>query len=307
MRILFSLLLVLALGLPPAPAEAAGQRPPISVGLALGSGGAAGLAHIAMLEVFDDLEHKPDRITGTSIGAVIGVLYAAGLSAEEIRAIFAEFGGSELDALSRLMRPGGDLTLADFLQLGGEDGGVIQSRGFLEFLKEKVEARTFSDLAIPLEVVATDYRTGETVILDEGDLFQAVGASMAVPGLFPPVRRDGRLLIDGGASNPLPFDRLRGRHDVVVAVDVSGSREASPGDGTPGWSEILFKTFEVMQQALIAERLRSGEPDILIRPNVAGVRLLHFHRVETILEQAEPAAAELRQALVEAGVGPPGP
>lgn len=304
MRILFSLLLVLALGLPPAAADAAGQRPPTSVGLALGSGGAAGLAHIAMLEVFDDLDHKPDRIVGTSIGAVIGVLYAAGLSAEEIRAIFAEFGGSELDALTRLMRPGGDLTLGDFLGLGGgEDGGVIESRGFLEFLKGKVEARTFDDLAIPLEVVATDYRTGETVVLDEGDLFEAVGASMAVPGLFPPVRRDGRLLLDGGTSNPLPYDRLQGRYDLVVAVDVSGSRDARPGEEMPGWSELLFNSFGVMQQALIAERLRSGEPDILIRPDVSGVRLLHFHRVEIILEQAKPAAEELRQALTKAGVG----
>lgn len=302
MRTLIALFLLAALWLPASPTQAAGQAPPPSVGLALGSGGAGGLAHIRMLAVFDELGHKPDRIVGTSIGAVIGVLYAAGLSAEEIRAIFAEFGGSELDALSRLMRPGGDLTLADFLEIGGGDGGVIESHGFLEFLKGKVEARTFDDLAVPLEVVATDYATGETVILDEGDLFEAVGASMAVPGLFPPVRRDGRLLIDGGTSNPLPYDRLLGRHDVVVAVDVSGSREVT-GDGV-GWSDLLFKSFEVMQQALIAARMRVAEPDILIRPDVSGIRLLHFHRVEAILEQAEPAAAELRRALIEAGVRP---
>jgi len=205
MRTLIALSLVALLWLPASPAGAAGQEPPSpSVGLALGSGGAGGLAHIRMLAVFDELDRKPDRIVGTSIGAVIGVLYAAGLSAEEIRAIFAEFGGSELDALSRLMRPGGDLTLADFLELGGGDGGIIESRGFLEFLKGKVEARTFDDLTIPLEIVATDYATGETVFLEEGDLFEAVGASMAVPGLVPPVRRDGRLLIDGGTNDPLP-------------------------------------------------------------------------------------------------------
>lgn len=267
-----------------------------SIGLALGSGGAAGLAHIAMLQVFDDLGVKPARITGTSIGAVIGGLYAAGQSAEEIRKIFDEFGGSNLDVLSHLVLSDSALKLGDLLKLDIANGGLIDSGGFLEFLAGKVTARTFDDLDIPLEIVATDYWTGETVVLNQGDLFQAIEASMAVPGLFSPVRLDEQLLVDGGTTNPLPFDLLNGQYDLVVAIDVTGSR--SPGEeGQFNWTEALFSSFEIMQQALIASRIRTQKPDIYIKPDVGDIRLLHFNRIATTLERSEPAAQELKQQL----------
>lgn len=273
------------------------DRPP-SIGLALGSGGAAGLAHIAMLQVFDDLDVKPARIAGTSIGAVIGGLYAAGLSAEEIQDIFDEFGGSNLDMLSHLVLSDSDLKLADLLKLDIKNGGLIDSGGFLEFISDKIDARTFDDLDIPLEVVATDYWTGETVVLNEGDLFQAIEASMAVPGLFSPVQRGEQLLVDGGTTNPLPFDLLNGEHDLVVAIDVTGSRSSGEKKQL-NWTEALFNTFEIMQQSLIASRIRSQKPDIYIKPDVGDIRLLHFNRIATTLERSAPAAQELKQQLTD--------
>lgn len=267
-----------------------------SIGLALGSGGAGGLAHIAMLRVFDDLGVEPEVIAGTSIGAVIGVLYAAGLSADEVYDIFDDFGGSNVDALSRLMSPNAELGLTDLLRIGFGSGGVIDAGGFIDFIKSKVEARSFEDLTIPLKVVTTDYWTGEMVVLDSGDLFEAIEASMAVPGLFAPVKRDDALLIDGGTSNPLPYDILTADCDIVIAVDVSGSRKHNNGN-LPPITEMLFSTFEIMQQSIITSRRLNGDADIYIKPDTHDIRLLHFNRIETILEQAQPAAEELRDAL----------
>ncbi len=296
--ILSKLLIAVLLLLPfPVMAKSDGQKPKApSIGLALGSGGAGGLAHIAMLQVFDDLKLKPDQIVGTSIGAVIGVLYAAGLSAAEIHNIFDEFGGSSLDALSRLALSDAELNLSDIFTVDIENGGLIDSSAFLDFLAGKIDARTFKDLTVPIKVVATDYWTAETVVLDEGDLFAAIKASIAVPGLFSPVRRAERLLIDGGTSNPLPFNLLSDRYDLVVAVDVTGSR--APGDETEiDLTDVFFKTFEIMQQSIISARMEHHRPDIYIKPDTRNIRLLHFNRIKTITEQAKPAAEELKKQL----------
>ncbi|MCA1790474.1 MAG: patatin-like phospholipase family protein, partial [Thioalkalivibrio sp.] len=198
MRILF-LILLFGLAVPGLlRAETPEESEHPSIGLALGSGGAIGLAHIAMLQVFDDLAIKPKRIAGTSIGAIIGALYASGLSAIEIRDIFDDFAGSSLDVLSELMGDEIDLELGDLLQVDISSGGLLDPSGFLRFLGSKTNATTFADLDIPLSVVATDYWTGETVVLESGDLFEAIRASMAVPGLFAPLQHEDRLLIDGG-------------------------------------------------------------------------------------------------------------
>jgi NTE family protein len=276
----------------------ASGKPSPAIGLALGSGGAGGLAHIAMLQVFDDLQIKPAQITGTSIGAVIGGLYAAGLSAAELRTVFEEFGGSSLDLLSQLVLSDNGLDLGDILQLDVDNGGLIDSGGFLEFLAGKIEARTFAELEIPLAVVATDYWTGKSVVLKEGDLFSAIEASMAVPGLFSPVQKDRQILIDGGTTNPLPFDLLDDGLDLVVAIDVTGSRAAGE-EKQVNWSDALFNTFEIMQQSLIAARMRAGKPDIYIKPDTGEIRLLHFNRIDRILEGAAPAAEELKSRLTQ--------
>lgn len=268
-----------------------------TLGLALGSGGAGGLAHIAMLQVFDDLSLKPDRIVGSSIGAVIGVLYAAGLSAQETHDIFDDFAGSNLDALTQLARQDEKPNLMDLLNLDLANGGLLDSVGFLDFLATHIEAREFSDLAIPLELVATDYNTGEMVVLREGALFPAIAASMAVPGLFAPEVYNNRLLVDGGLSNPLPYDLLMGRYDIVVAIDVSNTGRPRKNHQT-GVLDVLFNAFKIMQQSIIRSRMQAERPDIYIKPDTRGIRLLHFNRIEEILTQARPAAEELRQQLI---------
>jgi NTE family protein len=238
---------------------------------------------------------RPARIGGTSIGAVIGPLYAAGLSADEIEAIFDEFAGSELDAMTAIVRS--ELGAADILRSGLGNGGVLDSSGFLELLAGHVEARTFEELSIPLSVVATDFWSGEPVIIEQGDLFTAIEASMAVPGLFQPVRQGDRLLVDGGLSKPLPFDLFPPGRQRVVAIDVSGSRDNSEGEAN--LTDLLFKTFELMQQSIIREMRRRHEPDLYLKPDTGGIRLLHFNRLHDILAGAQPAAETLRRRLLE--------
>lgn len=279
-------------------AEPEGAEPPsrhddLSIGLALGSGGAGGLSHIRFLAVFDELGVRPERISGTSVGAVIGGLYAAGLTAEEIIAIFDDFSGSEIDALSGMV--GSDISLTELLPIGDDNGGMVDSSAFVDYLAKQVEARRFEDLEIPLTVVATDFRTGETVTIEEGDLFSAIEASMAVPGLFTPVERDGRLLVDGGLSNPLPYDVLLGHHERVVAVDVVGV--SNNGEEAPDTTDMLFKTFELQQQSLIREKLRCQAPDLYLHPDTSDFRLLHFHRLDEILDNAGDSAGRLREAI----------
>jgi len=269
-------------------------RPP-GVALALGSGGAAGLAHIAVLGVFDELGIRPEAIAGTSIGAIMGALYAAGLSADEIEQDFRDFGGSALDPLSGLIGDNGPPGLSDLVEIDLANGSFIDSDRFIDFIASRMEARSFDQLRLPLYLVATDFWTGQSHVFEEGDLLRAVQASMAVPGLFAPVKLDDKLLIDGGTSNPLPVDLLEG-HDLVVAIDVTGARQRET-EGRPDVTDLLFSSFEIMQQSILRGSLQRHSVDIYIKPELTGIRMLHFDRVDAILEQARPAAGELRKQL----------
>lgn len=278
----------------PAAARKHGKMP--SVGLALGSGGANGLAHIPMLEVLDELGIVPRMISGSSIGAVIGALYASGLSGSELRRLMTEFSSSDRHILHSLVQGSAGLSLFDLLRPDLVNGGLLDTQGFLDFLHEKIQVSTFEELAIPLKIVAADYWKREQVVLDQGPLIPAVKASMAVPGLFAPVSLNGRLLVDGGTVNPLPFDLLQGQCDLVVAVDVSGDA-AEPGESKPDVLDSLFNTFEIMQRAIVTEKMKHTQPDILLRPKTSGIRLLHFHKAEQIFAQSASAADELKSAL----------
>ena len=265
------------------------------IGLALGSGGAGGLAHIAMLEVFETLEIEPAAVAGTSIGAIIGTLHAAGLKSGEIRQLFREFGDSALNPFSGLLADNGAPGWQDLVEVDLANGSFIDSSGFIEFIAGKFEARRFDDLQRPLAIVATDYWSGEAQVFREGELLTAVQASMAVPGLFAPVAFGDKLLIDGGTSNPLPLDLLEDV-DIVVAIDVSGTRRKAR-DGKPDITDLLFSTFEIMQQSIVREKAEHTTPDIYIKPELPGIRLLYFDRVDRIIELSRESSEKLRSEL----------
>nr|WP_240451358.1 patatin-like phospholipase family protein [Wenzhouxiangella sp. XN201] len=277
--------------------EPAAVCPEPDVALVLGSGGAAGLAHIAMLRVFEERGIQPRVVAGSSIGAIVGTLHASGMDADEMETLFQEFGGSALNPFAGLFGGSVAPSLRELIEIDLGNGSLLDSNRFVDFVGERMDARTFDDLDVPLSIVATDFWSGEPRVIDTGELLPAMRASMAVPGVFAPVREGEDLLIDGGASNPLPVDVV-GNHDIVVAIDVTGSRKHNSG-GAPDISDLLFSSFEIMQQSIIRARLRDYPADIYIKPGLDDIRMLHFDRVDEILERSEPAARELAKQLQE--------
>lgn len=266
------------------------------VGIALGGGGARGLAHVLMLEVLDELGITPHRIAATSIGAIIGVLYAAGKSGREIRALIDELTVSEQESWLDALSEQNVLRWLNFLLPESRRGGLLNPDGFIEFLDETVGVKRFDQLRIPLRMVATDFWGREAVVLDSGPLMPAVQASMALPGLFAPVTIGERLLVDGGLVNPVPYDLIQTECDITIAVDVIGM--ATPGeDPTPSYLEATFNAFQILQSTVLSEKMRRRPPEIYIRPEIRDVRVLEFYKFESILRQAQPHKDELKRQL----------
>jgi NTE family protein len=267
-----------------------------SIALALGGGGARGLAHILMLEAFEELGLRPKIIAGTSIGAVFGAAYASGISAKMVRAHTEEALSQRLDMARQLFAARSE-PVQKFLNFIPIRSALFNPLSALELLLPSEVARDFGGLTIPLRVVATDFYAQEQVVLAAGDLRKAVAASMALPALFTPVAIDGRMLMDGGLVNPLPFDVLSGEADITVAIDVSG---ASTGPGKrphPSALAALLSSSQIMQRSIVREKLKAHRPDIYVDVEVDAFYVLDFHRFREILDKAQIAKAQLRRQL----------
>ena len=280
----------------PAPAPAAQRSGTPTIGLALGGGGARGLAHIPVLEAFDELGLRPKIIAGTSIGAVFAAAYASGLSGKQIRAHAHEVLKKRLD----LVR---DLYAARVRVTGGLFGALTPRPAFisperlLDIILPLQVVRNFDQLSIPLKVVASDFYAQEAVVFSSGPLRQAVAASMALPVLFQPVQIDGRVLIDGGLVNPLPFDLVAGEADLTVAVDASGAPTRRAGQATPKAWEALFASNFIFERTIIREKLRHRHPDLYIDAGTSRFQILDFLKIDEILAAAEPAKERVKAQL----------
>jgi NTE family protein len=267
-----------------------------SFGLVLGGGGARGLAHILMLEVFDDLGIKPKIIAGTSIGAIYGAAYAAGLSARDIRA-------HTEDTLTKRVGLVRDLFAAraqgqgKFWDLLLARSAFLSPATLLELVLPEGVPQAFEELAIPLRVVASDFYALEARVFSSGPLRPAVAASMALPMVFEPVLIEGRSFIDGGLTNPLPFDLIADEADILVAIDVSGTTVPSPTRQRPTAIEALFASPFLFERSIVREKLKSRQPDIYIDAGTGHYQALEFLKVREILAAAEPAKEQLRLAL----------
>ena len=266
-----------------------------SLGLALGGGGARGFAHVAVLEALDELGIRPAGISGTSVGAVLGAVYAAGLSGTAIRRGILKVAHGRADTLARIVaaRAAGLSTL--FASPFGNPMLLDAEKVCDAFLPSQVPA-DFSELQIPLTVLATDYHGRRAVAFSSGPLRAAIAASMAVPGLVRPVVLHGSVLLDGAAVDPLPFEYLRETADVILAVDVSGGLRGHQGEVPDAW-ECVFSTFQIMAHTILEEKLRRGRPDVLVRPNVGSFRMLDFFRASAIMRAADPIKSEVKRQL----------
>jgi len=267
-----------------------------SIGLILGGGGARGLAHILMLEVFDELGIKPKIIAGTSIGAIFGAAYAAGLSAREIRAHTVEILTNRFELVRNLFtaRVSGN---GPFWNAFAARSAFLVPEALLNIVLPKGTPDTFEALSTPLRVVASDFYAIEPVVFSQGPLWPAVAASMALPVIFEPVLIGGRSFVDGGLTNPLPFDILKGAADVLVAIDVSGTPVPSPSRPRPTAIEALFSSSFLFERSIVREKLKAHQPDIYIDAGTSHYQVLDFLKVNEILVAAEPAKELLRAKL----------
>jgi len=274
-------------------AEQRAEGPASGVGLALGGGGARGLAHVIVLEAFDELGVRPDIIAGTSIGAIFGACYCAGMSGKDIREYCVSLFSNRTRVIRRVMNgKTGKLFALWTPRRPAMFDPIVLLRALMP---EEVDC-TFADLRIPLKVMTSDFYTQSEFVIETGDVLPAVAASSALPGLLKPVRIAGRILIDGGFVNPMPFDILRNGCDYTVAVDVSASPEYGRTE-MPSALEAIIGSTQITLNSIQAEKLRAGAPDALIRPDVCQYNVLDFFKIETILEESEPVRDEVKHAL----------
>ena len=261
------------------------------IGLALGGGGARGLAHIAVLEAFEELGIAPSMIAGTSIGALYGAAYASGMSAAHIRALTEETLGSRFDVIRQLFSSRAP-ALQKLLSVIPMRSALLDPAALLDHVLPQQFAAQFDALQIPLAVVATDLAAHEAVVLREGDLRTAVAASIAIPVLFAPVHIEGRTFVDGGIVNPLPFDVIADEVDIVVAIDVSGAAVDVEVGPSPSMVSVLTQSVQILQKTIIRERLRHVRPDLYIDVDLDQFGALQFHKA------AAPLKEELKVRLL---------
>jgi len=270
-----------------------GGRQGRRLGVALGGGGARGLAHVPVLELLDEMGIRPVCMAGTSIGAVIGALYASGMSGSDIRGLVDDTVLKKGDPPNKVMR--NLKTVIRFLDLDFMGSGMFKGESFMDYFYDAIDTDSFEELDIPLKVVTSDFWTAGQVVVSEGELISAVRASMSLPGIFTPVERDGRVLVDGGGVDPVPWDLLEDC-DLVLAVDVLGSLEKG-NDDEPSAFRAVVEMFDIMQRSMVRTRLDSSPPDIYFRPELKGIGLLEFHRAEEIYKAAESSIDQLREQL----------
>jgi len=265
-----------------------------SLAVAFGGGGARGLAHIHVIEALDELGIRPAVISGSSIGAIMGAAMAAGMEGKEIRAHAASVLARPSEVAGRIWRAR-PAKFSEMMETGLRLGQFNAERILKEFLPRQIPD-TFEKLEIPLRVTATDYYGHRLTVFDSGDLFSALAASAALPAIFRPVMRDGRMLIDGGIYNPVPFDILEGAADILIAVDVVGVPSVRTPK-IPNTIEMMFGTTQLMMQSIIAMKLQKQRPDILLRPAISGFRVLDFMKMDAIMAETASIKDELKRAV----------
>jgi NTE family protein len=288
------------------------------LGLALGAGSARGWAHIGVIRALESAGLRPDIVAGTSIGALVGAAYAAG----------------ELDRLESWVLELRTADVVGFLDLSF-GGGAIKGDRLIEFFRRGAADRPIETLPLAFGAVATSLTTGSEVWLRSGSMLEAVRASIALPGIFTPVRRNGSLLVDGGLVNPVPVSLARAMGaDIVIAVDLGsdilGRRfraapsSAAPAGGVPKWIHDLRETLATAAESASAEqpampslpdvlaasmdivlvriarsRLAGEPPDLVVAPRLARLRLFDFHRAEEAIEEGRRAVERVAHNLTE--------
>ncbi len=253
------------------------------IGLALGGGGARGLCHIEFCKALDEMGVKPSVISGTSIGSIIGAFYAGGMSGSEMKKLTSQL--SVLDYTK----------MVDFSILSR--GGLMKGRNVMDFLNKQLPVKTFETLPIPLKIVATDYWKREGVIFESGELIPAIRASISIPVIFEPVQMNDRIMIDGGAVNPVPMSVIRDQCDLLIAIDVSGTNIPSKKKSMPSMFDTIINTFHISETVFVENQLRTYHPEIYIKPQLVNIQILDFHRSKEIMQSVRHDVSRFKEEL----------
>ena len=255
------------------------KRSSKKIGLALGGGSVRGAAHLGVLQVLESKGIRPDFVAGVSAGSVVGALYCAGVSLDEMLRLSQDL---QWTRLGRIARP----------RLGFFDISRMES-----YLDELIEGRSFDQLSTPFAAVTVDILCGEVVVLREGAVSRAVRASCALPGAFMPLEDGDRLLVDGGLINNLPVSVVQGMGaDYVIAVDLGGVKgeHHRPRNILEMWSLTYYTLVSLTHS-------EADEADCLIRPDVGRFNLVDFSQTEALIEEgrrmAEAAVPQLLHDL----------
>lgn len=257
--------------------------------LVLAGGGARGIAHIGAIEELINQGYEISAVSGTSMGALVGGMFASGHLEQ-----FKEW----MCALDRYKV----FSLVDFA-LSSE--GLVKGDRIMRAMKELVPDMQIEQMAVPFAAVAADLATGREVVLDSGGLYDAIRASISIPSVFRPVKRDGMVLIDGGTVNPLPLNRVRRvPDDMLVAVDVSGPFGAEPGERSRmplNYYKMLIASSEIMQQRITELMCRIYKPDVQMEIAADRFGIFEFYRAAEIVEAGRTAMREaLQRSMAEA-------
>jgi NTE family protein len=243
-----------------------GKRP--RIGLALGSGGARGFAHLGVINILEQNNIPVDLIAGSSMGALVGSLYAAGIDIERLYKMATAFKRKY------------------YLDFTVPKMGFIAGNRVKNLIKVLTKNKKIEDLNIPLAVVATDLQEGKKVVFKNGPVSDAVRASISIPGIFVPVKMNGLLLVDGGVVDRIPVSVVKEMGaDIVIAVDVSPVKK---NDQMTTIFDVIMQSLDIMQDELVHHRKIAS--DIMIRPHVEQYSSRAFTNIEEIIQIGEEEA-----------------
>ena len=311
------------------------SRNPTKIGIALGSGGARGWAHLGVLRRLNELGVRPDCIAGTSAGAIAAALYASE-SVEMMVDLATHLDWKQVAQL--------------FLEVNFPRSGLLTGKNVMHLLKSVIDVHAVSSLRIPYAAVATDLETEQEVVLQSGNLFDAIRASIGIPGIFTPTRLNGHTLVDGGLVNPLPVSVCRAMGaDFVIAVDVNlraatqkrrpvkktylpdppqriahlieslgklmPQRSGPASKPSRRWIapqraetdtlsifDVLTRSFRLVENQITRRELTLNPPDILIQPEVGDLMTLDFHRGHEAIAAGIRAVDEVLPQLNALGI-----
>ncbi|MCC5843092.1 MAG: patatin-like phospholipase family protein [Verrucomicrobia bacterium] len=295
------------------------------LGIALGSGGARGLAHIGVLEELAKLGIEPDVVSGTSIGSLIGAGYCSG-KLDDMREL-----ALNLDLRTFVFR------IMDF---GMPHSGFVEGKRINALIEDLMPEVTFESLDKPFRCIAANLKTGEEVVFSEGPVHPAIRASISIPGIFTPAKSGGQFLVDGGLVNPIPVDQLLEMGATrTLAVDVNHgclSRQVAPekekserdkstfdewmqsieaklkkqesrhldkimdwfkSDDMPNMIDVMGFTLHIIENQIGKVRLKIDPPDLLIAPEVGDIEVLDFHHADEIIEAGRRCVHENEDKL----------